>query len=252
MRNCLVAGNWKMNGSHASITLLLEALIQGSQKLTHIELAVFPPFVFLEYTRRLLQNSSIVWGAQDLCSEESGAYTGEISAAMLKEFACNYVIVGHSERRTLYNETDQQVAAKFVTALRRDLCPILCVGETAIQHEQGMTFSIVERQLAVALKLADNLPGLSRAVVAYEPIWAIGTGKNATPEQVQAVHEAIRTQLIRYNKENGSAMRIIYGGSVKPDNAASLLAMKDIDGVLVGGASLKAEQFLEIAKSCKN
>jgi triosephosphate isomerase (TIM) len=250
MRN-LIAGNWKMNGSTASIKALLQGLLQNRERVQGVELAVFPPFVYLELVRQYLQGSPIEWGAQNVCSEAAGAYTGEISAAMLQDFQCRYVIVGHSERRTLYGETNQQVGAKFAAALRAGLRPILCVGETGSERERGLTLGIIEEQLAVVLKLADNLPNLAEAVIAYEPVWAIGTGQNASPGQAQEVHQAIRLQLKQHSARLAEQVRILYGGSVKPENAGELFAQDDIDGALVGGASLQVNQFIEIAERCK-
>lgn len=240
-----------MNGSTAGIKTLLQTLLQNRERFSEVEMAVFPPFVYLELASQYLQGSPIAWGGQTVSSEADGAFTGEISAAMLKDLQCQYVIVGHSERRTLYGETDPQVAAKFVAALKADLQPILCVGETLAERQQGATLKVITRQLAVALKLADNLPHLSRAVIAYEPVWAIGTGQHATPGQAQEVHQAIRAQLNQHRPQLGDVVRIIYGGSVKADNAAALFVQADIDGALVGGASLQANQFIEIAEQCK-
>lgn len=250
MRTPLIAGNWKMNGAQNSVKTLLQVLLQNRERFRRVEMAVFPPFVFLELAAQYLNGSPIAWGAQNLSTEEEGAFTGEISAAMLSELHCRYVIVGHSERRILFNETDQQIAHKVAIAVSHGLHPILCVGETAVQRDEGLTLAVIQRQLAVVLELADNLANLSEMVIAYEPVWAIGTGQHATPEQAQEVHAAIRAQLQDCDPEFGM-MRIIYGGSVKPDNAASLFAMADIDGALVGGASLKADQFIEIAELCK-
>lgn len=252
MRKTLIAGNWKMNGSTAGIKQLLQNLLQHRESFHSIEMAVFPPYVYLELVNQYLQGSPIVWGAQNVSSEAAGAYTGEISTGMLKEFHCHYVIVGHSERRTLFGETDQQVAAKFTAVLKAGLRPVLCVGETAQERESGTTLKVIERQLAAALELADNSPHLSQAVIAYEPVWAIGTGQNATPAQAQVVHEAIRAKLEKHNAGLGAAIRIIYGGSVKAENAKELFMKADIDGALVGGASLQAEPFIEIAKQCKH
>ncbi len=252
MRTALIAGNWKMNGSKASIQNLLQSLLQGVGRFGKNEVAVFPPFPYLEQVRQSLQGSVITWGAQNVCSEPQGAFTGEVSASMLCDLQCSYVIVGHSERRTLYAETDQQVGAKFIIALQAGLKPILCVGETAAERKEGVTLRVIERQLAVALKLADNLPNLNQAVIAYEPVWAIGTGQNATPGQAQEVHRAIRAQLHSHNPELGKSVRIIYGGSVKADNARALFNQADIDGALVGGASLQAGQFIEIVEQCKH
>lgn len=240
-----------MHGSIASIKILLQALLQNRHRFRSVELAVFPPYVYLELVSQYLAGSPVKWGAQNLSSAVSGALTGEISAAMLQDYECTYVIVGHSERRTLFGETNQQIGAKFAAALRAGLQPILCVGETESQRQTGETQAVISEQLAVALKLADNLTDLPRAVIAYEPVWAIGAGQNATPEQAQEVHQAIRAQLERHSSGLGSVVRIIYGGSVKPGNAASLLTQGDIDGVLVGGASLQVDQFIEIAEQCK-
>lgn len=241
-----------MNGSLAGIKQLLQNLLQHRESFNSIEMAVFPPYVYLELVSQYLQGSPISWGAQNVASEASGAYTGEISTDMLKEYHCRYVIVGHSERRILFGETDQQVAAKFTASLKAGLCPILCVGETAQERDSGATLTVIERQLAAALELAHNLPNLSQAVIAYEPVWAIGTGQNATPAQAQAVHQAIRSKIEKHQDGLGAAIRIIYGGSVKAENAKALLMEADIDGALVGGASLQAEQFIEIAKQCKH
>ncbi len=251
MRIPLIAGNWKMNGSKASIQLLLQALLQNRERFKEVELAVFPPFVYLEQVSEYLQGSPVAFGAQNVSNEEFGAFTGEISAAMLNDFQCHYVIAGHSERRTLFGETDQQVGAKFAAALKAGLRPILCVGETLEERQTGATLRVIERQLAVALKLADNLSDLSAAVIAYEPVWAIGTGQIATPKQAQEVHHAIRVQLDRHSARLGEGVRIIYGGSVKSGNAAALFAEADIDGALVGGASLQVNEFIEIAEQCK-
>jgi triosephosphate isomerase len=252
MRRPLIAGNWKMNGTRESVEGLLAGLKLGCERIEHAELVVLPPFVYLEQCERALIRTQISWGGQDVCDHDNGAYTGEISASMLQQFHCRYVIVGHSERRQLYGETNALVAAKFQTALKSGIRPILCVGETAAQHEAGQTLKIVKEQLAAVLHLHDNSQSLAEAVIAYEPVWAIGTGKVATPEQAQTVHAAIRKQLTEKSPQLADMMRIIYGGSVNPTNAASLFAMPDIDGALVGGASLQAEQFLEIGKQCNH
>jgi triosephosphate isomerase (TIM) len=248
----LIAGNWKMNGSTSSIKQLLQGLLQGRDRFHSVEMVVLPPYPYLELVSQYLQGSPIGWGAQNMAAEPAGAFTGEVCAAMLQDFHCQYVVVGHSERRTLYGETDAQVAAKFVAAFQAGLRPILCVGETAAQRREGETLAVIERQLAVALKLADNLNGLSQAVIAYEPVWAIGTGQHASPEQAQEVHQAIRQQLRAQAARAGEEIRIIYGGSVKPDNAAALFRQPAVDGALVGGASLQADQLIEIAQQCKH
>ena len=251
MRTMMVAGNWKMNGSVSSVEELLLGIKQGEDQL-QCNVAVFPPAVFLPLVSNVLSQSSIAWGAQNLSSHESGAFTGETSANMLLEYGCQYVLVGHSERRQLFSESNEQVAARFHAAVKSGLKPILCVGETREQRENGLTLEIVQEQLAVVLRLHDNPHALYQAIIAYEPVWAIGSGLTATPEEAQEVHGAIRSQLAEYDAQLASEMRILYGGSVNPDNAASLFAMADIDGALVGGASLDAEKFLKIGLACNN
>jgi triosephosphate isomerase len=251
MRKPLIAGNWKMNGSKASVITLLQNIVAGCAGLKNIELAVFPPFVFLAETEQQLKNSSIIWGAQNLSEKNDGAYTGEISAAMLQDFGCHYVLVGHSERRHLYGEPNEAVAAKFAQAQHHALQPVLCVGETLAQREAGQTEAIVQQQLDAVLT-KQGIAGFKKAVVAYEPVWAIGTGVTATPEQAQSVHAFIRQFLAKHDENIAQSLRILYGGSLKTNNAASLLALADIDGGLIGGASLEAKQFLEIANSCKH
>jgi triosephosphate isomerase len=226
----LVAGNWKMHGSRASIAALLDGLVEQNPT----GCAVCAPFPYLAQVAERLRGSRIAWGAQNVSEHAQGAYTGEVSAAMLAEFGCRYVIVGHSERRSLYCETDALVAAKFAAVRSAGMTPILCVGETLAQHEAGETEQVVERQLA-AVRFAD-------AVLAYEPVWAIGTGRNASPEQAQTVHAFLR-------KRVPAETPILYGGSVKPQNAAEIFAMPDVDGGLVGGASLVAQDFLDIVKA---
>jgi triosephosphate isomerase len=229
-RSRLVAGNWKMHGSRASIAALLDALVKENRP----DSAVCVPFPYLAQVAERLRGSAIAWGAQNVSEHAQGAYTGEVSAAMLKEFGCRYAIVGHSERRQLYGETDAQVAAKFAAARSAGITPILCVGETLQEREAGSTEEVVGRQLAAVT--------FEGGVLAYEPVWAIGTGRNATPEQVQAVHAFLR-------KRVGPDTPILYGGSVKPQNAAAIFAMPDVDGGLIGGASLVASDFLEIVKA---
>jgi triosephosphate isomerase len=239
-RTRLVAGNWKMHGSRAFNRALLEALLKEIGGETGVEIALCPPFPYLEQVSALLAGSAIAWGAQNVSEHTQGAFTGEVSAAMLKEFGCRYVIVGHSERRQLYGESDARVAAKFAAARAAGLAPILCVGETLAEREAGRTEEVVARQLNSVTQLCT----FGTAVLAYEPVWAIGTGQNATPEQAQAVHQFLRARLPR-------DARIIYGGSVKTQNAAALFAVPDVDGGLVGGASLAAKEFIEIVKAAK-
>lgn len=252
MRRRLVAGNWKMNGSKQSVALLLDGLVQGCERVEQAELAVFPPYVFLAQCAQALLRTQISWGAQNVSAQVDGAFTGEISAAMLRDFNCRYVIVGHSERRTLYGESNALVAAKFKVALAAGIRPILCVGETKQQRDEQQTLAVVAEQLAAVLHLHDNLSALADAVIAYEPVWAIGTGQHATSAQAQEVHAAIRAQLRQHDNQLANTVRILYGGSVKPDNAGALFAMPDIDGALIGGASLHTEKFLEIGKLCNN
>jgi triosephosphate isomerase len=246
MRRTLIAGNWKMNGSLAANAGLLETIRAGAASVK-CELAVCPPAPYLAQTQAALIGSMVAWGAQDLSSHESGAYTGEVSAAMLKDFACRYVIVGHSERRAMHGESSELVAQKTMRALAAGLVPIVCVGETLQQRENGETADVVAQQLLPVLSaVGAQLGGI---VVAYEPVWAIGTGKTATPAMAQEVHELIRAQIAQCDSAAAAVVRVLYGGSMKPDNAKELLAMPDIDGGLIGGAALKAADFLAIAQS---
>lgn len=243
MRIPLIAGNWKMHGSRAFVAQILPALAASAASL--VEVAVFPPFVFLPQAQVLLEGSSVKLGAQNMNVHDQGAFTGEISAAMLKECACEYVLIGHSERRESYYETDESCMQKTLTAQLAGLTPILCIGETLEEHEQGKTFEVLERQLSAIFHESKINP--APMVLAYEPVWAIGTGKTATPELAQTVHAFIREKLAGWlGHAVAQRMRILYGGSVKPDNAAGLLSQPDIDGALVGGASLVAESFIQI------
>ena len=251
LRKAIVAGNWKMQGSKASATALLSEIKAGMSENLAAELIVFPPFVYLEQIERTLQGSLIAWGAQNLSANETGAFTGEIAATMLNDFNCRYVLVGHSERRTLYNEDDVLVAMKFAQAQRYNLTPVLCVGETLQQREQGETTKVVSAQLDAVLNLDGGINVLQNAVIAYEPVWAIGTGLTASPEQAQEVHGMIREKLSALNAGIAANCTILYGGSVKSANAKEIFAMPDIDGGLIGGASLNAQEFLEIAQCIK-
>ena len=242
MRRPLVAGNWKMHGSRAETAALLDELIQQQSDKLVAEIAVCPPFVYLQEAARRLKDSNINLGGQNVCAEPVGAFTGEISAAMLKDVGCRYVIVGHSERRALYSEDDQLVARKFVAAQSQKITPILCVGELLEQRERGETEAVVARQLD-AVVLVAGIAAFANAVIAYEPVWAIGTGKNATPQQAQDVHAFIRGRISGRDDKIASQLRILYGGSVKAANAAELFDMPDVDGGLVGGASLRADEF---------
>jgi len=246
MRAKLIAGNWKMNGSLQSVGELVDGIKAGDAGKA--ELAVCPPAVFLMKVGGMLDGTNIALGAQNVCDHDSGAFTGEISAAMLIECGCRYVIVGHSERRSLYGESDELVAARFATGLRGGLLPILCVGETLAEREQGITEQVVARQLDVVVE-ACGIGAFESAVVAYEPVWAIGTGRVATPDQAQAVHAFIRARIAAADGGIAERLRILYGGSMKPSNAGELLSQPDIDGGLIGGASLQAEDFLGIAQS---
>jgi triosephosphate isomerase len=247
MRRPLVAGNWKMHGSRADNTRLVNELLMGDDG-EGAEVVVCPPFVYLWEVARQLKDSSIGLGAQDVCAEAQGAHTGEIGAAMLKDVGCRYVIVGHSERRHLYREDDQLVARKFVAAQHEGLVPILCVGETLEERERGATEDVVGRQLEAVLALA-GVAAFGAAVVAYEPVWAIGTGKNATPGQAQDVHAFVRGRIAAKDAMLGASLRILYGGSVKAANAAEIFAQPDVDGGLIGGASLKGEEFRRICEA---
>jgi triosephosphate isomerase len=245
MRRPLVAGNWKMNGSRAVNAALLAELELRVNADWRIDVAVFPPYVYLSDALRAVQDGPIAVGAQDVCAEAAGAYTGEVSAAMLKDVGCRAVIVGHSERRHWYHEDDALVARKFAAALASGLMPVLCLGETLDERESGKTEAVVGRQLDAVLAL-NGIERFVAAVVAYEPVWAIGTGRTASPDQAQAVHAFIRRRITEQNANIGGQLRILYGGSVKAGNAADLFAMPDVDGGLVGGASLSADEFYEI------
>lgn len=249
MRNKLVAGNWKMFGETRQNKALLESLRAGLKTASHARYAVCVPFPYLAQTQELLRGSAIEWGAQNVSEHEKGAYTGEVAASMLNDFGCRYVIVGHSERRALYHEDDLTVANKFMAAQKAGLLPILCVGETLAEREAGITENVVARQLDVVISKA-GLPALGNAILAYEPVWAIGTGKTASPDQAQAVHQYIRTRLTKDDAALSANLTILYGGSVKGANARELFAMPDIDGGLIGGASLQAEEFLTICRAC--
>lgn len=245
MRKPLVAGNWKMHGSQAMVRSLLETLRARTTGSERADMAVFPPFPYLHLAQQLLDGSPIAWGAQTANPAPQGAYTGEVSVPMLLDFGCRWVLVGHSERRTLFGETDADVAARFDAVRRAGLVPVLCVGETLGEREQGTTEQVVARQLDAVIDLCGPT-AFASAVIAYEPVWAIGTGRTATPEQAQAVHAFIRDKVAKCDGIIGGQIRILYGGSVNGANAADLFAQSDIDGGLVGGASLKAEEFLAI------
>lgn len=241
----LIVGNWKMNGSLTANQALLEGICQGLQarKSAGCDVAVCVPSVYLAQVQSQLQGTAISWGAQDVSAHASGAFTGEISAAMLREFQCRYTLVGHSERRQYHGETDALVAAKAQQALANGVTPIVCVGETLSEREAGRTMEVVKRQLAAVVHALGHC--ITEVVVAYEPVWAIGTGQTASPEQAQAVHAVLRAQL-HAACQDGRMPRILYGGSMNAANASSLLAQPDIDGGLIGGAALKSPDFLAI------
>lgn len=247
MSKKLIAGNWKMNGSLAANEALIQAMLAGIGQPS-ADVALCAPSPYLAQLQGLLQGSPITWGAQDVSAHEQGAYTGEISVAMLKDFGCRYAIVGHSERRQYHGETDEIVAAKAQRALSAGVTPIVCVGETLTEREANETEAVVKRQLAAVIHAVGHC--ITEIVVAYEPVWAIGTGKTATPEQAQAVHAVLRAQLAAATT-NPKRIHILYGGSMNAANAASLLSQPDIDGGLIGGASLKAADFLSIVAAAQ-
>ncbi|OAH99916.1 MULTISPECIES: triose-phosphate isomerase [Methylomonas] len=247
MRRSLIMGNWKMNGSLEDGQKLAQALADGLGNVQQ-EVAVCVPFVYLSDIRSVLAASPIALGAQNVADQASGAYTGEVSAAMLSEVGCKYALVGHSERRSYYGDTNESVAKRFCQALSKGVVPVLCVGETLEEREQDRTFQVVDEQLDAVIAAA-GIEAFETAVIAYEPVWAIGTGKVATDEQAQEVHKYIRQRIADRNPVIAEKVQILYGGSVKPDNAKGLFAMPDIDGGLVGGASLDAKGFLQICHS---
>ncbi len=252
MRKTLIAGNWKMNGSQAAIDQLLSSLKASLPERDNVDWAVFPPSTYIAQAQSMLEGSRIAWGGQNVCEHPEGAYTGEVSASMLVDFGCKYVIIGHSERRHIYNETNEQIAEKIVIAVEAGLTPVICVGETQAQFESEMTREVIRTQLDAVINHPEGKEAISRSVIAYEPVWAIGTGLTATPELAQDVHIRIRSYISEnVGKKVADSMQILYGGSVKPDNATNLLAQPDIDGCLVGGASLDPTKFIGIGK-CKN
>ncbi|MCH8104333.1 MAG: triose-phosphate isomerase [Gammaproteobacteria bacterium] len=246
MRTTLIAGNWKMNGSLQSVIELVEAIKAGD--VNNAQLAVCPPAIYLMKVGGMLEGSRIALGAQNVCDQESGAFTGEIAASMLKECGCQYAIVGHSERRALYQETDELVARRFAMALSSGITPILCIGESLDERESGDTEVVVSRQLDAVIE-SQGISAIAQCVIAYEPVWAIGTGKVATPEQAQAVHQYLRDKLASLDALVAEQVQILYGGSMNASNAGELLSQPDIDGGLIGGASLKAADFIAIGQS---
>ena len=248
MRTKLIAGNWKMHGSLAGNPALLQSVASGAATLPTVSFAVLVPFPYLAQVQARLSGSASAWGAQDVSDEARGAFTGEVSAAMLLDFGCRYAVVGHSERRARHGEDDARVAAKALAAVEAGLTPIVCVGETLAEREEGQTLAVVFRQLdAVLARL--GVRRMAGAVLAYEPVWAIGTGRSATPAQAQEVHAALRQRVSNADWVVGGGLQILYGGSVKPANALELMRLPDIDGALVGGASLAADEFLGIGRA---
>ncbi len=250
MKKSLLAANWKMNGTQESVDALLAGISQYDLPEDSMECVIFPSLVYLSQVRDRLQDVPIAFGGQTVSRFESGAYTGDVSASMLVDQGCEYVLIGHSERRSLFAETNMVVVEKLAQALKVGLKPIICVGETLEQREAGLAVQTINEQLMPVIESLVNPGILSHLVVAYEPVWAIGTGRHATPEQAQAVHHDIRQLLVNYDAGLAGSVRIIYGGSVKASNAAGLFEMPDIDGALVGGASLDAEEFLKIGALC--
>ena len=249
-RRSLVSANWKMNGSLDSIRQLVSVISQGVSQGTESEVIICPPSLYISELAGMLKETNIGLGAQNVSHLECGAHTGEVAPIMLKDFACKYVIVGHSERRVFYGENDLRVAEKFVAVQANEMIPILCVGELLQERESDCTKEVISRQLDAVIELA-GIVAMKEAVIAYEPVWAIGTGKTATPKQAQETHEFIRSRLARHDPEIADGIRILYGGSVKADNAKQLFELEDIDGGLIGGASLVADDFLTICHSMR-
>jgi triosephosphate isomerase (TIM) len=248
MRATWVMGNWKMHGTKTTVTQLLHTL-RSSFPQTQANCVVFPPSIYLPLAASLLSDGPIAWGAQNMFPKDSGPYTGEHAPLMLLDYGCQYVLVGHSERRQYFNESEKFVAEKFHQAKEHDMIPVLCVGETLEEREQGLTEQVLERQIRAVFSNSET--DFKRCIIAYEPVWAIGTGKTATPEQAEEVHVFIRNFIAQVNHQDALALSIVYGGSVNEKNAQALFSMPNIDGGLVGGASLQAESFFVILK-CTN
>lgn len=253
MRNTLVAGNWKLNGSKASIAELLKGILVGMSDGSvkpNTEVAVCAPYIYIPQVQEILKGTAIAFGSESISEHDSGAFTGEISGPMLNDFSCEYAIVGHSERRSIFGEKDADTANKFAAARKHGIKPILCVGELLEEREQGITETVVARQLDAVIDL-EGVEALANGVIAYEPVWAIGTGMTASPQQAQDVHAFIRGKIAALNADVAEKVQILYGGSVNGGNADELFAMPDIDGGLIGGAALKAEDFLAICRAGK-
>lgn len=248
MRQPLVIGNWKMNGTRQMVQALLGTLVSKNTELTRAKVVVCPPYLYIPLAMELLRGTSILLGGQDVWVESEGAFTGDVSAAMLADFGCSWVIVGHSERRSLHAEDNYLVAKKAMAAQMAGLVPIICVGETLDEREKGRTKTVIARQLDAVLETV-GIQMFASAVIAYEPVWAIGTGRTATPQQAQEIHEYIRQRIAINNADIASSLRILYGGSVNPGNAAELFNQPDIDGGLIGGASLNGIDFIEICRA---
>ncbi|TXI20328.1 MAG: triose-phosphate isomerase [Nitrosomonas sp.] len=251
MRKRMVIGNWKMHGGLVDNEKLLDSIIDGLEGLPANQYAVCVPYPYLPSVQNTLKNTNVLWGAQNVSQYDKGAYTGEVSVSMLNDFGCTFVIIGHSERRALYGENNDIVAEKYMAVQRAGLIPILCVGETLEQRDQGITEQIIQEQLMTVVNKA-GVESLSKSVIAYEPVWAIGTGKTATPEQAQEVHGFIRNSVGGRINNIAKELTILYGGSVKGNNASELFAMPDIDGGLIGGASLIASDFVAICNALSN
>ena len=248
MRKPMVAGNWKMNGSSESVKELMAGIKDGMGSVNNAEVVVCPPAVYISRVVGAAADTAIKVGSQNICDEDKGAFTGEISGEMLKDIGCEYAIIGHSERRSLYGESDELVARRFAAARRNGIKPIFCIGETLEEREQGITNDVCSRQIDAVVAL-EGVEALADGVIAYEPVWAIGTGKTASPEQAQEVHAFIRGKIAALNADVAEGLRILYGGSMNAGNAAELIGQADIDGGLIGGASLKSEDFLAICKA---
>ena len=248
MRTKLVAGNWKLNGSRDANQRLVSGILAGADAAAGTEILLCPPFVYLPQVADLIADSPVMLGAQDVATQPEGAYTGEVAAGMLSDVGCTYVIIGHSERRALFGDTDEVVAAKFLAVHERGLVPILCIGETREERESGITMEVVDRQVGSVLEAAGETP-FADSVIAYEPVWAIGTGLTATPEQAQEVHAHVRSNIAARDAKIAAGLRILYGGSVKGSNAPELFGKEDIDGGLIGGASLDSDEFLAICRA---
>lgn len=248
MREKLIIGNWKMNGSSATNTELVHGLVAQTGDIENVRIAICPPFPYLAQVRGLLASAKLSLGAQNLSDHAEGAFTGEVSATMLADLGCTYALVGHSERRSLYGESDAVVADKFAAALQAGLKPVLCVGETGEERRTGITHAVIARQLQAVINKV-GIADIAMGVIAYEPVWAIGTGETASPDQAQDVHQALRQLLAEQDRGVADSVQLLYGGSVRADNAAALFAQPDIDGGLIGGASLNATTFVSICRS---